>query len=124
MMRQFLLTPLVLTLAACASAPPPEAQAEAACAVKIDFGSYCCGVDAETKATVEAYLAKARGVVSATSKPWGREGESTQCVVTRTQADTDRIYRDLAAQVPPTARRGPVSVTAADGRTTPTQNQR
>lgn len=124
MMRQLLLMPLVLTLAACASAPPPESTAEAACAVKIDFGSYCCGVDGETKAAIEAYLAKARGVVSATSKPWGREGESTQCVVTRTRADTDRVFRDLAALVPPTARRGPVSVTTADGRATPTQNQR
>ena len=113
------LVPLALLAAGCATAPASQAP----CSVKIDFGSYCCGVDAETKAAVERYLEGARGVAGSTSKAWGREGESTRCVVTRTRADTDRIYRDLAALVPPTARRGPVTVTTADGRATPTQTQ-
>jgi dihydrodipicolinate synthase/N-acetylneuraminate lyase len=114
------LAPLALLAAGCATTPATQAP----CAVKIDFGSYCCGVDGETKAAVERYLEGARGVTGSTSNAWGREAESTRCVVTRSRADTDRIYRDLAALIPPTARRGPVTVTTADGRATPTQTQR
>ena len=114
------LVPLALLAAGCATVP----AADAPCSVKIEFGSYCCGVDGETKAAVERYLEGDRGVTGSTSNAWGREGESTRCVVTRSRADTDRIYRDLAALIPPTARRGPVTVTTADGRATPTQTQR
>ena len=114
------LVPLALLAAGCATVP----AADAPCSVKIEFGSYCCGVDGETKAAVERYLEGARGVAGSTSNAWGREGESTRCVVTGTRADTDRIYRDLAALIPPIARRGPVTVTTADGRATPTQTQR
>jgi len=109
-----------LLAAGCASAAP----AEAPCSVKVDFGSYCCGADGETKAAVERYLEGARGVVRSTSQPWGREGESSRCVMTRARADTDRIFADLSALVPPVARRGPVTVTTADGRASPTQRQR
>lgn len=115
-----ILLPALVLLAGCATAAP----ADAPCSVKVDFGSYCCGVDGETKAAVERYLEGARGVVRTTSQPWGREGESTRCVVTRTRGDTDRIFADLSAMVPPAARRGPVTVTTADGRTSPTQAQR
>lgn len=110
---------LALLLGGCASATP----AEAPCAVKVDFGSYCCGVDGETKAAVERYLEGAGGIVRSTSAPWGREGESTRCIVTRSRADAERIFRDLSALVPPVARRGPVTVTTADGRTSPTQRE-
>jgi hypothetical protein len=112
------LLPLALLATGCATAP-----AAAPCSVKIDFGSYCCGVDGETKAAMERYLQGARGVVSSTAERWGREGESTRCVVTRTPADAERIFRDLSAMVPPVARRGPVTVTTADGRATPTQRE-
>jgi hypothetical protein len=104
-------------LAGCATAAP----AEAPCSVKVDFGSYCCGVDGETRAAVERYLEGARGVIRSTSQPWGREGESTRCIVTRSPGDTDRIFADLSAMIPPVARRGPVTVTTADGRASPTQ---
>ena len=120
MIRKPLLAILALLAAGCASAAP----AEAPCSVKVDFGSYCCGVDGETKAAVERYLTGAVGIVRSTSQPWGREGESSRCVVTRTRADTDRVFRDISAMIPPVARRGPVTVTAADGRTSPAQSQR
>ena len=115
-----LLPALLILAGGCSTAAP----AAAPCSVKVDFGSYCCGADGETKAAVERYLQGARGVVRSTSTPWGREGESTRCVVTRTRADTDRIFGDLSALIPPVARRGPVTVTTADGRTSPTQRQR
>jgi hypothetical protein len=116
-----ILSPAVaLVLAGCATAAP----ADPACSVKVVFGSYCCGVDGETRAAVERYLAGATGVVSSTAEPWGREGESNRCVVARTRADAQRIYRDIAALIPPVAGRGPVSVTGPDGRTSPTQRQR
>lgn len=114
------LLPLALLVAGCATPPATGVS----CSVKIEFGSYCCGVDGETRAAVERYLQGARGVMSSTSQAWGREGESTRCVVTREPADTDRIFRDLAAMVPPTANRGPVTVSTADGRTTPTQREK
>ena len=115
-----LLSAVVLLAGGCASAAPGEAP----CSVKVDFGSYCCGVDGETKAAVERYLEGARGVVRSTSQPWGREGESTRCIVTRARADTDRIFAGLSAMIPPVARRGPVTVTTADGRTSPTQREK
>ena len=52
------LVALALLVAGCATAPSTEAP----CSVKIDFGSYCCGVDGETKAAVERYLEGARGL--------------------------------------------------------------
>jgi len=107
-------------LAGCASAAP----AEAPCSVKVDFGSYCCGVDGETKAAVERYLEGARGVVRSTSQAWGREGESSRCIVTRSRGDTDRVFTDLSAMIPPVARRGPVTATTADGRASPTQREK
>ena len=73
---------------------------------------------------VARYLDAARGDVRSTSQPWGREGESTRCIVTRTREDADRIFRDLSAMIPPVARRGPVTVTTADGRASPTQRER
>jgi hypothetical protein len=120
MTPKILLSALALLTGGCASAAP----AEAPCAVKVEFGSYCCGVDGETKAAVERYLEGADGVLRSTSQPWGREGESTRCVVTRRRGDADRIFRDLAAMVPPVARQGPVTVTTIDGRASPTQRQR
>lgn len=111
---------LALLAAGCATSAP----AGGACSVKVDFGSYCCGVDGETRAAVERYLATARRVVSSTSQPWGREGESSRCVMTRTRGDARRIFRDVAAMIPPVARTGPVSVSTDDGRTSPTQRQR
>jgi hypothetical protein len=120
MTRSILLSALALLAGGCASAAP----ATAPCSVKVDFGSYCCGVDGETKAAVERYMDGAPGVVRSTSTPWGREGESTRCIVTRARADTDRIFRDLSALIPPVARRGPVTITTAEGRASPTQRQR
>jgi hypothetical protein len=115
-----LLPAIALLAVGCASAAP----AEAPCSVKVDFGSYCCGVDRETKAAVERYLEGAGGVVRSTSRPWGREGESTRCIITRTRADADRIFRDVSAMIPPVARRGPATVTTADGRASPTQREK
>ncbi len=120
MTPRFLLSAMALLLAGCATAAPVDAP----CSVKVDFGSYCCGVDGETKAAVERYLESARGVVRSTSEAWGREGESTRCVVTRTRGDADRIFAGLSAMIPSVARRGPVTITTADGRTSPTQPQR
>ena len=120
MTSRILLPAVALLAGGCASTAP----ADAPCSVKVDFGSYCCGVDHETKAAVERYLEGARGVDRSTSRSWGREGESTRCVVTRSRADTDRIFGDLSALVPPVARRGPVTVVTTDGRTSPTQRQR
>jgi hypothetical protein len=114
------LSAVLLLAGGCASAAPVDAP----CSVKVDFGSYCCGVDGETRAAVERYLEGARGVVRSSSRPWGREGESTRCIVTRSRGDADRVFADLSAMIPPVARRGPVTVTTADGRASPTQREK
>ena len=69
---------------------PPEV-----CALTVDFGSVCCGVDRAMHERVNRAVVADKGVKRAYSWPWGEEGESTLCLVTRSKADTDRLVAQL-----------------------------
>jgi hypothetical protein len=65
---------------------PPEV-----CSFTVDFGSACCGPDPATHERITRSVVTDPGVRRAYVWPWGREGESTLCLVTRSGADTRRI---------------------------------
>lgn len=101
-----LLGGLLLVAAAPAAAPPPE------CAVDITFGSYGAGIDRKVHDRMMDYLQRAPGVAGVTEAAWGREGERRVCVVTRSDADTRRIYRRAAAMIPARTARAPTTIAA------------
>lgn len=124
---RFALIPLA-SLAACSAgtdprssggespSPKPSAPAEASagCDLTIGFGSYAMGIDGQALAAVEARLAADRAVTGVERQGWGREGEVTLCVATRTSADAERLHRDILATLPADPR-GPISVATATG---------
>ena len=79
------------------------------CAITVAFTSYGAGIDGPTRARMERILRADRRVRTFTSRPWGREGEVTFCIIARRSADVSRIFRDLQNIVPPRPR-GPVQV--------------
>lgn len=113
---------MAIAVAGCAStAPVPDKP----CAIVVHFQSVCCGPDVATLNTVLDYLRSERGIVRMTSARAGIEGESDHCVVTRSAADTDRIFAGVAARIPPTRSMngGPTRAETADGRATPLQQE-
>lgn len=70
------------------------------CVIEIAFGSAASGVDGATRAAIRRYLDGEHGILSATNYPWGREGESTLCLVTRSSGDTKRISARIARLIP------------------------
>jgi hypothetical protein len=79
------------------------------CAITVAFTSYGAGIDGATRARMERMLRADRRVRTFTSRPWGREGEVTFCIIARRSADVSRIFRELQTMVPPRPR-GPVQV--------------
>lgn len=71
---------------------PPET-----CSLTVDFGSVCCGVDAAMHERITRAVIADAGVKRAYSWPWGQEGESTLCLVTRSGADTRRLATQFKA---------------------------
>ena len=103
-------------LAACATAQTADAASSAPgdganCDVTMIFGSYAMGIDGETFAKAEAYLKRRTDLVAKVdSTSWGREGERTLCIDARTDKATRKVFTDLRAMTPTTARRGPVTI--------------
>jgi hypothetical protein len=96
--------------------PPGAAPAVPAdCPLVIGFSSYAMGIDGATLRAVDALLSKDRGVRLVTRHPWGREGEVTLCVRTRSRADAARLFETIRRRLPARPR-GPVSVRTRDGR--------
>lgn len=85
-----------------------------ACALSIAFGSYAMGIDGPTRTRVEALLVADRGVAGFDTRRWGREGEVTLCVNTRSHADTNRIFQAVRAMIPDRPR-GPISLQTSNG---------
>lgn len=110
---------LALLAGACTARPPVRPLAppvdQAACALTISFGSYAMGIDRGAFEAVEALLARDKGVTATTQKHWGREGEVTVCVQTRSAADSTRLFGEIA-RLFPAKPRGPLTVETADGR--------
>ena len=118
----------ILTLGACAQrsanqapAPPPPPPPSPpiggvaqACALTIVFGSYAMGIDGPTRTRVEALLVVDRGVLGFDTRSWGREGEVTLCVRTRSGADANRLFEVVRAMIPPRPR-GLISLRTSGG---------
>ena len=85
------------------------------CGVTVTFGSYAMGIDRGAFAAVEGLLARDQGVAATSQKRWGREGEVTLCVETRSAADSERLFGEIA-KLFPAKPRGPLTVASADGR--------
>lgn len=97
---------LALALSACA-APPAEdvGTTEAACDLKVDFASIGTGIDGDVLQKVDALLANDKGVAAVERERWGKEGEITLCVDTRTGADADRLFDAVKALFPATSQK-------------------
>ena len=74
------------------------------------------GIDQGTLARVETLLAADRGVTKVERSPWGREGEMTLCVQTRSGRDATRLFHAIAS-LAPAEPRGPVTVSTRSGLT-------
>lgn len=99
-----------------APAPPPAAAdaQSAACPLTITFASYGAGTDGPARERITALLVGDRVVTGFDTRPWGREGEATLCVRTRTPADSARLFERARALVPPRPR-GPISLATTTG---------
>ncbi|HEV2082414.1 MAG TPA: hypothetical protein VGR32_08155 [Brevundimonas sp.] len=104
-----------LTLTGCETMEPPAVRD--GCDVKVDFGSYAMGVDGELKSRILAFVEGSDDVVDAAETSWGREGESTLCVLAAGASATDRVYGRIAGLIPVRSERAPTTVTHRDGRT-------
>ncbi len=118
------LVALSLLVGACASAPPPaDTSGETmvilkhGCDVTVSFGSYGMGVDQELKARVLAFVEDGSDAAAWPEDTWGREGESSLCILTDTVAATNRLYDGIVALIPRYSTRAPTIVTHIDGRT-------
>ena len=87
MMRLAPFMAVALALGRCMvpAAPEPEVAAGDAarfpggCRVRIEFGSYAMGIDADALARIEAALDADRAVTAVDRQRWGREGEILAC---------------------------------------------
>ena len=111
-MKTLLAASLALTLLA-----PVAAHASApACDVSVQFGSYAMGIDGRSFDRVQRYVARhPRLIVTSSVTSWGREGEKTVCLTTRTRPATATVFRDIRSLVGK-GQRGPVEVRTLDGR--------
>lgn len=108
-----------ILLAGCAaggmSAPDELPMEVDPCDVEIQFGSFAMGIDQDLRARVVA-MVEAEPDATSEEAHWGREGESTICVMTSDARVTDRLYVAIAAMIPEHSERAPTTVTHRDGR--------
>ena len=84
------------------------------CPLRVEFGSYAMGIDGGAAQAVRELLASDPGVASVQTQGWGREGESTTCVFTRSDADAERLFHAIS-RLFPAEPRGPLSVSTRTG---------
>ena len=85
------------------------------CALSIRFGSYAMGIDRSTATRIEALVSADGGVTGATRHPWGREGEYTLCVQTRSAEEAEALFERIKPLLPAEPH-GPIQVALRDGR--------
>jgi hypothetical protein len=102
---------LVATASVAHAAPQPRA---AACPLTITFASYAMGIDGTAFAAVDRLLRRDRGVRAVARRNWGREGEVTLCVRTRSKSDARRLFARVKTLFPARPR-GPLTVETAGG---------
>ena len=131
-MRKLALSALAALVCAAAALPaaavtppggrPGIAPGDENCSVTVVFGSYAMGIDGDSYARVERYLKRHRPAVTYSSSNWGREGERTVCVTTRSARVTRKVFNDIRGMHPHVSRRGPVEVRSNLGQTYQTRN--
>jgi hypothetical protein len=99
--------------AALARLPRGGSPTPADCPLTIGFSSYGAGIDGSFQ-SVERLLAGDRAVRAVTRHGWGREGETTLCVRTRSGADAARLFHAVRRLIPARPR-GPVSLRTQGG---------
>ena len=102
-------TPRLLEPAPMPAPRHPVPVVPADCTITVAFGSYAMGIDSPTLARMERTLQADRRVRRFTRHPWGREGEVTLCVYTRSYSGAGGLSRQLRGMIPARPR-GPVSV--------------
>lgn len=113
MMLRFGLFAASLCVAACAT-PPASDTTEAACDLKVNFASIGTGIDSATLQNVDALLSGDTGVSTVDRQRWGKEGEITLCVDTKTGVDATRLFYAVIRVFPEHPQR-PLSVETAGG---------
>jgi hypothetical protein len=88
----------------------PAGKPVESCAVSVDFGSYCCGIDDAALAETKAFIAASPRVTRHSVRNWGREGEVTLCLTTRNAADARALYAQLRRRLDGRKGVGPVTV--------------
>lgn len=117
----FMAGALVLGGCTVPAAPEPEVAAgdvtrfPGGCRVRIEFGSYAMGIDADALARIEAALDADRAVTAVDRQRWGREGEVTLCATLASDAAARTLFDRLRNLLPATPR-GPISLETRDGR--------
>ena len=114
------LTPLLIA-AALFAAPAANARQPRGndpgptdCPLAVGFSSYGAGTDRTSRQAIDQLLAGDRGVRAVSRHVWGREGEVTLCVRTRSSADAARLFH-AARRLIPARPRGPVSLSTLGG---------
>ena len=115
---------LVILLAAAAWTSAPAAPrtirddpgSAAGCALRVDFGSYAMGIDRGAAVRVERAILSAAGVSDVVRHRWGREGEYSLCVSTRSPRVAAALFARLKPLLPAKPR-GPIALSLADGLT-------
>lgn len=128
-MRLVAIAAAAVFAAACATVPADAAQpagtpsagrpgiapGDENCDVTIVFGSYAMGIDGVSHDKIEAYLKRRAPAVTYTASRWGREGEQTFCVTTRSNKATRKVFNDVRNMAPRVARRGPIEIRSRFG---------
>jgi hypothetical protein len=110
----FLAAILAIGSPAFGRAPRGNNPAPADCPLTIGFSSYGAGIDRGSFQAVERLLGGDRAVRAVTRHGWGREGETTLCVRTRSAADAGRLFHAVRRLIPARPR-GPVSLSTQSG---------
>ena len=113
--RSALLAAAFLTTA-CVAPPAPVETAAAAggCDLKVDFASIGTGIDSATLQKVDTLLSGDTGISTIDRQRWGKEGEITLCIATRTEADATRLFGSVKRLFPASSAK-PISVETAAG---------
>lgn len=116
---------LLPLLGACTAtqAPPPAPAPQSArpetpnrdCPLMIVFGSYAMGIDRGAYEAVDSLVSTDGAVTGLDRFRWGREGEVTLCVRTRSSGDTARLF-ETVKKLFPAKPRGPLTVATLEGR--------
>lgn len=85
------------------------------CSLRVRFASYAMGIDGQAATRMGTAIREAEGVTAVTRYRWGREGEYTLCVRTRSARDAAALFVRLRSLLPPRPR-GPIAILLSDGR--------